>query len=293
LLLTHCRLGTLMRKFLILMFTGLLNFFPAYSSADVYKIPKEIPATDLKRTDGAHPAFMKQFAEWAFQFFDREPQMREAARKMAEKYYKDKNQQPQGMDWVIELYKIGGYEIKQDDNLMETEEKLNHDERYAVDKTFKGIAFYLVQLPGEEAINAGIVPEPRQQTSDTPEMIKKYILGILAPYKSGKVKSSDEVKKEIKSVWDGMRNALLAGNIDGAIEYFSTSSKDSYRNKFQELKERGLLSKMASDIDNMAVVKVDIYHAEGDLRVNEDGKEFSYYVIFQPEGDGQWKIISF
>lgn len=285
-----------MRKIFILVFACLLNFFPAYSSADVFinKIPKEIPASDLKRTDGAHPEFMKQFAEWAEKFFEREPEMRAAARKMAEKYYTDKNQQPQGMDWVIELYKIGGVEIKEGNfNEVEIEDKLNSDERYAVDKTFKGIAFYLVQLPGEEAVSAGIVPQPGKQASDTPETIKKYILGILAPYKSGKVKSSDEVKKEVQFVWDRMRNALFAGNIDGAIEYFSTSSKDSYRNKFQELRKRGLLSKMASDIDNMVVVKVDIYHAEGDLRVNEDGKEFSYYVIFQPEGDGQWKIVSF
>ena len=198
------------------------------------------------------------------------------------------------MEWFIELYKIGGVELNGDGfKEGDIEDNLNPDERQAVDKTFKCIAFYLAGLPSDEGIKAGILPLSEEYNSDSPEVLKKYVLGMLAPYKSGKFKTKEEIKKEIKTTWDKMRNALQAGNVDDAAEYFSDTVKDSYRKNFQVLKEKGVLANFASGLIDMEVVEVDISYAKGDLRSVEDGKEFSYQVLFHPEGEGVWKIDSF
>ena len=196
-----------MRKIFILMFACLLNFFPAYSSADVFinNLPKEIPASDLKRTDGAHPEYMKQFAEWTYRFFGREPQMREVIKKMMQEQKDNKDQTQemyQEMYRTVELYKIGGVEIKKQDDLDidKIKEKLNDDERKAVDSSFKYIAFYLLFLPAEEEIKTGAIPRHNSSESldfiYSPDGLKKLVLGILAPYKSGKFKTKGEIRKE-------------------------------------------------------------------------------------------------
>jgi Domain of unknown function (DUF4124) len=49
----------------------------------------------------------------------------------------------------------------------------------------------------------------------------------------------ENIDREIRSTWNGMKKALKKGNINKAVEYFHPSSRKQYRRMFQELSKSG------------------------------------------------------
>ncbi len=75
--------------------------------------------------------------------------------------------------------------------------------------------------------------------------------------------------------------------------YFSLGFRDAYRKSFQALSDAGVLSQAAAGMGDMQVIKTMGSAAEGDMRVIQDGQEYSFYVLFIKDEDGIWRIKSF
>lgn len=93
--------------------------------------------------------------------------------------------------------------------------------------------------------------------------------------------------------WDNMKSALTAGDVQAAANSFSLSTRDAYQKQFQALKDAGVLDQVVAGMGDMQIVKTMGTAAEGDMRVTQDGKEYSFYVLFVKDEDGIWRIKSF
>ncbi len=130
---------------------------------------------------------MKEFAKWVDYFFDHEPQLRTAARGMAN------NLNDQGfpnfgqdiMGFYKEISSKSGVSLEKyflyDPSF---KAKLTPEDERVYDKCIEGISFYLMQLPGEEGVKAGIIAPPKHKESETPAVLKLFIKSMLKNYKS-------------------------------------------------------------------------------------------------------------
>ena len=104
------------------------------------------------------------------------------------------------------------------------------------------------------------------------------------------VLNKETIDALLKGKWEGMKGALLAGNIETALNYFVEPSKDMYRNVFIQMGNDKINSRFSSIFD----LRLDILYGKlsecGALR-NEDGVVFSYPVTFIKDGDGIWKMM--
>lgn len=98
---------------------------------------------------------------------------------------------------------------------------------------------------------------------------------------------------DLAKKWDGMRAALKAGSIETAVSYFALGTREGYTNMFRALADAGALADAVSRMGEVRVVETMGNAAEGDMRVIEDGKEYSFYVLFVKDDDGIWRIRSF
>ncbi len=98
---------------------------------------------------------------------------------------------------------------------------------------------------------------------------------------------------DLKAKWNSMVTALTSGDISGAAEYFSLGTRDAYQKQFQALKDAGVLAQAISGMGDMEITKTMGNAAEGDMRVTQDGKDYSFYVLFVKDEDGIWRIKSF
>jgi len=94
----------------------------------------------------------------------------------------------------------------------------------------------------------------------------------------------------LQGKWEGMKGALMGGDIETALTYFVDASKDNYRQIFTELGSDTLNSIFS------AVTELKLYTAYGRLagcgaiRV-EAGGTYSYPVTFILDENGIWKIL--
>jgi hypothetical protein len=66
----------------------------------------------------------------------------------------------------------------------------------------------------------------RQKVRSVPETSQKR---DLSP------QEKEKIDREIRSTWNGMRKALMRGDINKAVEYHHSSSREQYRRIYQEL----------------------------------------------------------
>ena len=95
----------------------------------------------------------------------------------------------------------------------------------------------------------------------------------------------------LKAKWEGMKVAMLAGNIEGAVGYFAESSQNSFRQHFTQLYTK--LSEIVADMGLLRMVRVREHFAEYDLRTTRNGTTYSFQVLFIHDLDGIWKIRSY
>lgn len=263
-----------------------------------------IDSNDDGAAQAAAPApvspIMKEYAERIYDFFDHEAEVRAVARQYAIEIQNHKVEGKYPSDYLMAFIKeidsqtdIGIEKTLSSVN-MDAREKLDYNDQAALDKAGEGMVYYLMGLPAEEGYKAGLVDkDPFENETETPDVLKNYIKASLAPYKYDRVVDDSEAKKEIKLVWDRMRNALKSSDVDGAADCFSSSTRESYRKNFQAMMEAGALTGMANDMGDMIVTEVHTGYAEGDVRSKQDSREFSFMVRFIMEGNGDWRIQSF
>ncbi len=88
-----------------------------------------------------------------------------------------------------------------------------------------------------------------------------------------------------------MRQALTQNDIDGAASFFDDFSKDACKGTFTALSP--LLPQIAQELGDIQFIRMMKNSAEYDIRTIEDGKEYSYYLLFVRDENGIWKIRSF
>ena len=95
----------------------------------------------------------------------------------------------------------------------------------------------------------------------------------------------------LRGKWEGMRSALTQNDVDSAVSYFDSSTKDAYQTFFTGNPQ--LLAQMAQVLDDIQFVRTDDNMAEYDIRATKDGTEYSFYLLFIKDDKGLWKIKSF
>lgn len=94
-----------------------------------------------------------------------------------------------------------------------------------------------------------------------------------------------------EAVWKSMKARLAAGDIPGAISYFSIASKDQYRETFASLPKAELIS----DAKNMGAIKpvsIESDKAQYYFEKVIQGQKITFPIEFSKE-NGQWKILEY
>jgi hypothetical protein len=92
-------------------------------------------------------------------------------------------------------------------------------------------------------------------------------------------------------VWNSMKQTLLAGDVNGVSQYFSTSSTDKYRQAFLSMGQT-TLSTIISQIPALSLVEIESNTAEYRFDKTIQGVIITFPVDFIKE-NGIWKISSF
>jgi hypothetical protein len=104
--------------------------------------------------------------------------------------------------------------------------------------------------------------------------------------------SRAELETRLVSKWEGMKGALLSGNMEVALSFFVPGAQDRYRQVFEELGSDGINS-LFSTINGVELDTASGRAAEGGLIRGEDGKTYSYPITFVQDQNGIWKILGF
>ncbi len=96
----------------------------------------------------------------------------------------------------------------------------------------------------------------------------------------------------LKSKWEGMKTALVSGDIETALTYFVAASRDRYRQVFTGL--GGVkINSIFSSISEIKLYTLYEQVAEcGAIRIESRGT-YSYPLTFVQDENGIWKIIGF
>jgi hypothetical protein len=100
-----------------------------------------------------------------------------------------------------------------------------------------------------------------------------------------------QIDARLTGKWSEMRKALTESDIETAGDFFEETSRDAYIDHFTALSH--LLPQIAQDMSDIQCVKAGDSWAEYDIRITEDGVEYSYYVLFVKDENGLWKIRAF
>lgn len=92
----------------------------------------------------------------------------------------------------------------------------------------------------------------------------------------------------LREMWEKMRKALERGDIEDALQYFSTGVRDRYREIFRALRPK--LYEVSQGLKDIRLVEIRDDAAEYEILRVEEGRTLSYYLLFVKEPDGRWKI---
>jgi len=104
--------------------------------------------------------------------------------------------------------------------------------------------------------------------------------------------SKADLENRLVSRWEGMKGALLGGNIEAALTFFVPGMQDRYRQVFEKLGSE----RMNSIFTTIIGVELDTCSgrsAEGGIIREENEKIYSYPVTFVRDQNGIWKIMGF
>ena len=105
------------------------------------------------------------------------------------------------------------------------------------------------------------------------------------------VLSKDEMDTLLKGKWTGMKAGLQSGDITTALTYFAEGSQERYQGIFTALQDN--LAAIAANMQEIKLIYVKDGVAKYRIRRQEDAGEITYYIYFQLDKDGLWKIRQF
>lgn len=88
-----------------------------------------------------------------------------------------------------------------------------------------------------------------------------------------------------------MREALISNDVDGALEYFSEGSKERYQGIFTALQDR--VSNISMEMKEIQLIYLENGIAKYRIRKLENAGEMTYYIYFELDENGLWKIRQF
>jgi len=109
------------------------------------------------------------------------------------------------------------------------------------------------------------------------------------------VYNREEIDTLLKGKWDGMKEKLINGSVEGALGYYSEDSKERYRTAFTKLSDKiSLIVSNMQDIE-LIYVKEGIakYRVRREQAINGELKTVTYYIYFSKGQDGLWRIEQF
>lgn len=106
------------------------------------------------------------------------------------------------------------------------------------------------------------------------------------------VLNKTQIDKLLKAKWEGMKGALLSGDIEKSVSYFVSPSQARYRQKFVGLSFTQINSIFSSVVEFRVDSLIDATAECSALRF-EIGDVYSYPVTFVSDGNGIWKIMGF
>ncbi len=107
--------------------------------------------------------------------------------------------------------------------------------------------------------------------------------------------AQDFTENLLKNMWASMKAALLASEIERALEFFTPSQRPRYRGLFAALRDH--LPQVAGDLGDIQLVYIQEHRAKFRMRRGEfyGGQQttFTYYVYFVQDAAGRWYIEEF
>jgi hypothetical protein len=91
--------------------------------------------------------------------------------------------------------------------------------------------------------------------------------------------------------WQAMKQFLVAGNTTGALTYFATASRDSYREQFALLGSQKIAQAVA-EIGQIFPVSIASDTAQYRFVNSIRGVEFTFYIRFVKE-NGKWRVLEY
>lgn len=95
----------------------------------------------------------------------------------------------------------------------------------------------------------------------------------------------------LKGKWEGMKTAIIGGNVDAALTYFVSAIQDRYRGIFFD-PTRNIAARL-SEINRIEVASVEGVAAQAVAIRLESSGEHAYPLNFVRDVDGVWKILGF
>jgi len=95
----------------------------------------------------------------------------------------------------------------------------------------------------------------------------------------------------LKSKWEGMKTALMNGDVEGALGYFLGNSQERYRDIFTNI--LNLLPTIVANMQSIEMIYVESGVAQYRIRRTESVGEVTYYLYFVIDENGLWKIQQF
>ena len=92
--------------------------------------------------------------------------------------------------------------------------------------------------------------------------------------------------------WEAMRTALLNNDIEAAVKDISGSTQGAYRDIFGSLTPEHR-SNLAAELGDIQLIKMRGAGVEYDIQTTRNGIRYSFFLLFEVDIDGRWKIADF
>ncbi len=105
------------------------------------------------------------------------------------------------------------------------------------------------------------------------------------------VLNQTELDTLLKAKWNTMTTALLNQNVEGALLYFTETSKKMFRYNFELM--QSILPVIVQDMTDITMKQIEGGLAEYEMITIQNSTEYSHYIEFVIDSDGIWKISFF
>jgi len=98
--------------------------------------------------------------------------------------------------------------------------------------------------------------------------------------------------QRLQAIWQGLKDALRAGDVPRAASFIHSAIRDQYRTQFSQLNP-ATLANVDQIMTPISLVEVGFAGAQYEMLRVSDGQTFSYAVWFQLDTDGLWRLRRF